>query len=500
MYRRCLIHIALAAFALAPLGSAAQRKFDFDAGCREAYREIMMMKTPEGKRLIEAEKKAHPDNLAPYFLDNYIDLFTLFFHEDAAEYREALPDRDKRIALMKEGPQDSPFYLFTQAMIYAQWGIIKLKYGENFSSMWDFRRAYFLIQDNQRKFPAFAPNKIVLGSLQTVISTIPSGYRWITNILGFTGGSVNKGLAQLASYVNDSTAGGGLFHEEAFFYYAYLRFYVAHQPDAVMQLIRNGHLDLVHNALYAFMAANLALNNHEASYGLQVLERMKRGPEYLSMPVLNYEMGTLKLYHLELDDAITYLKRFTSEFRGKFYLKDALFKLSWAYYLNGDRTQAEACRQRVLTQGNEVVDADKVALREAQKNRWPDTTILEARMLMNGGYFQEALRRMQSRKIEDYTSLTDKLEYAYFLARTYDELGNDDLALSLYAATIRSGADRPEYYAARAALQSAFIYEQRKDTVHAVAFFKKCLDMHEQEYKSTLDQRAKAGLNRLTVH
>lgn len=484
---------------LMPGPCVGQKVFDFNAGCRQAYHQIMMMKTDEGQRLINEQKESNPENLIPYFLENYIDLFTLFFHEDATEYKTQFPNREKRIALMRQGPKDSPFYLFTQAMIYAQWGIVKLKYEENLSAMWDFRKAYLDILDNNKKFPGFSPNKILIGPMQALIGTIPSGYRWITNILGFTGGSVNKGLALLKSYVDDTSDEGRMFHEEALFYYAYMEFYISHKPDQVMQLIKTRQLDLVSNALYAFMAANLALNNHEAAYGLEVIQNMDKGPEYLDMPVLRYEMGTLKLYHLELGDAISYLSLFLKDFKGKFYVKDALFKLSWAYYLQGNMAQAEKYRKLVLTRGNEVVDADKVAMREAKKGRWSDTTILQARMLMNGGFFHEALSRLLRKKIEQYPRLIDKIEYAYFLARTYDELGNDDQAIALYDATIKAGASRPEYYAARAALQVAFIYEKRNDAKNALIYFRKCVGMNEQEYKTTLDQRAKAGINRLTV-
>jgi tetratricopeptide (TPR) repeat protein len=180
-------------------------------------------------------------------------------------------------------------------------------------------------------------------------------------------------------------------------------------------------------------------------------------------------------------------------------VKDALFKLSWAYYLQGNISQAEKYRKLVASRGNDEVDADKVALREAKKGTWPDTTILRARMLMNGGFFQEALETITRKKVEDYNKLIDKIEYAYFLARIYDELGKDDQAIALYDATIKGGSDRPEYYAARAALQIAFIYEKRKDTTNALKYFRQCLNMNEQEYKTTLDQRAKAGINRLTI-
>lgn len=474
------------------------KTFDFNNRCEQAYRQIMMMKTGEGQRLLKEEMAAHPDNLIPYFLENYIDMFTLFFNENTATFQSLSANRDKRLQLMQEGPRSSPFYLYTQAMIHEQWGIVKLKYEENVSAMWDFRKAYLMIEDNSRKFPRFTANKIILGPMQALIGTIPSQYRWLTNILGFTNGSINKGIALLKSYIDDPGE-GKMFMDEACFYYAYLEFYIAHKPDEALNFIREQHLDLVNNALYAFMASNLALNNHQTGYGLQVIENMKKGPEYLGMPVMDYEMGTLKLYHMELADAIRYLTIFVNNFKGKFYLKDALFKLSWAYYLQGNMTEAEKYRRLVITRGNTVVDADKVALREAKSGMWDDKTILKARMLMNGGFYKEALQMLNQKKIEDYSRLIDKIEYAYFLARINDELGNDQEAIPLYQATIKAGVNRPEYYAARSALELGYIYEKKRDTSMALNYFRQVLDMNEKEYKTTLDQRAKAGINRLTI-
>lgn len=482
-----------------PAQSFAQKTFDFNARCEQAYHQILMLKTDAGQRILNEEKKAHPDNLIPYFLENYIDLFTLFFDENPKVYEERRQNRDHRLNLMEQGPKNSPYYLFTKAMIHIQWGFLKLKFGDNVSAIWDFRHAYLEVQENDKKFPDFSPNKIILGSMQALIGTIPSGYRWVTHILGFTNGSVIKGIALLHSYINDHSRLGRLFKEEAYFYYVYLKFYIQHRPDEAMQFIKEKNLDIANNALYAFMTANLALNNHQSAFGMQVLENLEKGPEYVEMPILDYEMGTMKLYHLELDDAIYHFKRFIQTYTGKFYIKDALFKLSWCYYLKGDMKQAKKYQKLVESEGNTVVDADKVALREAQKNGWPDPTILKARMLMTGGYFQDALKMLKQKDIEDYHDLLNKIEYAYFLGRINDEMGRDDKAILLYRAAIKGGSKRPEYYAARAALQTAFIYEQRKDTAKALEYFHKCLNMQEEEYKRTLDQRAKAGINRLTV-
>ena len=65
--------------------------FDFNAECRKAYDEIIQLKLNTGKQILKAEKKAHPDNLIPYFLDNYIDFFTLFFNQDPEEFKRKKP-------------------------------------------------------------------------------------------------------------------------------------------------------------------------------------------------------------------------------------------------------------------------------------------------------------------------------------------------------------------------------------------------------------------------
>jgi hypothetical protein len=61
---------------------------------------------------------------------------------------------------------------------------------------------------------------------------------------------------------------------------------------------------------------------------------------------------------------------------------------------------------------------------------------------------------------------------------------------------LKTGQQLREYYAARAALQIGYIYEQRGDKMRAISFFEKCLSLKDHDYKNSLDQRAKAGLAR----
>ena len=64
----------------------------------------MQLKLESAKRLLDQERTAHPDNLIPYLLDNYIDFYTLLFNEDPQELRLKKGALDKRISLINKGP------------------------------------------------------------------------------------------------------------------------------------------------------------------------------------------------------------------------------------------------------------------------------------------------------------------------------------------------------------------------------------------------------------
>lgn len=496
MITRILVCFLFMSFCRHPAGAQSKR-FDFNTRCRQAYHDIMMMKLNSGTRLLQEEEQADPNNLAPYFLDNYADFFRLFFSADPQEYNRLKGKRDQRLAMMDQGDPGSPYYLYTKAVIHFQWAIVKIVFEEYWPAAWEFRRSYLLIKDNYRRFPAFGPNKMLLGAMQAVMGTVPDGYKWATNILGMSG-SISKGMSLLKSYVNDTGTEGELFKEEAYFYYASLKFYIENKPEEALQFIRSRNMDLKNNPLYALVVVNLAINHYMGGYGLKVIEGLNNGPEYLDMPVMNFEAGMLKLDHLEIAEAIRYLEEYVNNFKGKFYVKNALQGLSWAYYLEGDMARAEKSRQLILTRGNAEADADKSALREAKLGRWPNKELLRARLLSDGGYFEEALKILSARKAEDFPDLAEKIEYAYRIARVYDQLGKEEQAIPLYEVTIKTGYNRPEYFAARAALQLGYIYEKRGEKAKAISSYRQCLGMNEKEYKNSLDQKAKAGIDRLT--
>ncbi|MBS1664710.1 MAG: tetratricopeptide repeat protein, partial [Bacteroidetes bacterium] len=283
--------------------------------------------------------------------------------------------------------------------------------------------------------------------------------------------------------------------DEAVFYYLYLQFYIQNKHEEVFQYIRQHKLDVRNNHLYTYLYANLCINDHRSALAEQIIAQKNEAPGYMEMPVWDLEMGYAKLNHLE-PEATVYLERYVRRFKGRFYVKDALEKLGWAYYLQGDLRKADSFRLLVLRKGGAESDADKQALKNARSGKWPSRKLLEARVLSDGGYFAEALQTLQGASSSDFALPEEKCELAYRLGRIYDGLGRSEEAIGAYLTTIKTGEHLKEYYAARAALQAGYIYEQRGDKERAISFFQKCLSMKDHDFKNSLDQRAKAGIVR----
>lgn len=479
---------------LFPLLSFGQKHFDFNNGCRQAYQAIIQLRLEDGGRLLEAEKKRDPGNLIPWFLDNYIDFFQLFFNEDPGLYEAAKNRLDQRIGLMSEGPETSPFNLFTRSIIHFQWAAIKIKFGSNWDAGWEFRRSFLQSKDCEKKFPAFGPARMLSGAMQVVAGTIPDGYKWLSGLLGIRG-DITGGMSQLESFLGADDSWAELYNDEAIFYYLYLQFYIQNKHEEVFQFIRQHRLDVKNNHLFTYLYANLCINDHRSALAEQIISQKNEALGYMDMPVWDLEMGYAQLNHLEPGAAV-YLERFLQRFKGRFYVKDALEKLSWSYYLNGDGRKADSCRLLVLRRGTAESDADRQAFKNARSGKWPARKLLQARLLSDGGYFAEALQSIQGMGSSDLTIPEEKCELAYRLGRIYDGLGRSDEAVSAYLTTIKTGEHLTTYYAARAALQTGYIYEQRGDKARAIAFFQKCLSLKDHDFKNSLDQRAKAGMAR----
>jgi len=480
-------------FCIGPAYSSAQ-VFDLNNTCQKAYKEIIQLKLEKGQVLLDEEKRNHPDNIIPYFLENYIDFFVLFFNEDPIEYNKRIGNLEKRIELINKGSEKSPYFLFTKSVIHFQWAAVRIKFGYNWDAGWELRRAYLQIKENMNLFPSFTPNKVFYGAMEVAVGTIPEGYKWLSNLMGMKG-NIKSGMERLDSFLQNNELFSQLYHDEAVFYYLYLKFYMENDKDGVFQYIKKEKLDVRNNHLLTYLAVNLSINNQQSEYARRILLERNTSSDYLSTSAWDLEMGYITITHLEAD-AGKYFERFIKNFKGKFYLKDALQKLSWHYYLQGNQVQADYTRRLIATKGSTDTDADQQAAKEARTGKWPNKLLLQARLLNDGGYHLEALRLLQGKKSTDFYVTEEKLEFAYRVGRIYDDLGREEEAILFYKQSIFLGENKKEYYAARAALHIGYIYEKNEEKPTAIVWFNRCLNMKEHDFKNSLDQRAKAGIER----
>jgi tetratricopeptide (TPR) repeat protein len=372
---------------------------------------------------------------------------------------------------------------------------VQIKFGGTFNAGWNFKKAFGLIKDNRKSFPSFMPNNMIYGPAVVAAGIIPDGYKMLASIFGVKG-SVKEGVNIMQSFINSTDPWARLYFEEACFYYCYIVFYIQNKPDEAFQFISQHKLDLVNNHLLAYMAANLALNDKQNELAKNIIQNRNLSPEYMKTAIWDFEMGYIKMRHLETADAIKYFTSYLANFKGKFYVKDATEKLSWCYYLTGNKQVAESTMQRVIEVGNTETDADKQANRDAKSGVFPNLMLLKARVLNDGGYNNEALGVLTGKSSNDFETTEEKLEFVYRLGRIFDDLNKYDDAIKAYNITINLGRDRQEYYAARSALQIGLIYEKLGKKDLALSYFQKCLDMEDHQYKDSIDQKAKAGIAR----
>ena len=101
--------------------------YDYNKNCQQAYQAIFKLKFAAGKALLETEKKANPNNLMPFFIEDYIDFFTLYIGENKTLFESLETKKSNRIDILEKGNKNSPWFLYTQADLHLHWAFARIK-------------------------------------------------------------------------------------------------------------------------------------------------------------------------------------------------------------------------------------------------------------------------------------------------------------------------------------------------------------------------------------
>jgi len=473
----------------------ASANYNFDARCMDAYKAVFDFRLNDARALIQQEKQQYPQNGISILLDNYVDYISLLTSDNKSDYERLKDKKSDRIDALKSNDENSPYYLYSQAEVDLQWGLIKAKYGDYTSSASDMKKARNLLQDNADKYPDFLPNQKCLSLINVVFGAMPSNLRTIARFLGMDGNiqAGVSGLEKVRVQIPDSKY--SFYKDEVVFYLCYVNIDVLHNKDCYTKLMTYiagmDNKGLLKTYLQGYVAAKTG-HNEEA---ITNLESIPRSAQYVPLPMVDYLLGYAKLCRMD-NDANVFLLKYINEYKGINYIKDTYLKIAYYYFLRNDEDKYAYYLKLVRTKGYTTDEKDKQALKEANDTR-PDYDLLKARLYFDGGYYDKAFAQLKGKQESDLKLLRDKIELDYRLGRIYEKTSRFNDAISYYQKAINIGKTSTYYYAANAALSIGGIYEYIKDYNLAASYYKQALAMKDHEYQNSIDTQAKEGLERI---
>ena len=469
--------------------------FEFSPVAKETYKAIFSLKFAQAEELLYDLKIQEPENQIIHLLANYKDCLTIFIGENEATFDHLKQNKQHRLKEIRNGDRSSPYYLYTQADIHLQWAMARAKFEEYFQAAMEIKRAYNLLVKNQELFPDFMPNKKNLGIMHALIGTVPDQYRWGIRLLGMDG-TIQQGKQEILEVLEYGRKHDFVFDQEIQVIYAYLLLNLENKNEEAWEIIRSSHIDHRINPLACFVKANIAMKTGRNDQAIQYLQERPNGRAYFPFPYLDFMLGTAKLNRLD-PDADQYLKSFITQTKGTHYIKEAYQKLGWFEIVQkrpaNYKKYMEACKRF----GAAVIEEDKTAQRIARSGNMPHPQLLTSRLYFDGGYYDKALTQLSTRDPESFQEASFTLEYHYRLGRIHHALGDLEEAITEYQNTIETGKFESAYYACNAALMMGKIYEEKNQTEQAKQWYKITLTIKPDEYRSSLHQQAKAGLQRL---
>ena len=474
-------------------GLLGQHRFEITPDVEEAYTYAMSLRKSKALEKIKEIKTTDPNNLMVLHVENYIDFFDIFINEDKTEFDKLERNKNLRLEQIEDANVKSPYNRFVRAEITLQWALARMKFNERFTAASEIYSAYNLLEKNVAQYPDFLLNRKSLSILHALAESLPGIVRKVFGV----DGSIQQGTAEINSLTELNRDQASVFYDEISTIYAYILSFQNNNKKDAWAFIKGREMDVEHNPLSCFVVSSMAQKNGHNDKVIEVISSRPQGSEYENFYYLDFLLGKSKLYRLE-KGADEHIKYFIDQFKGQHFIKEAYQKLAWyELVMNNDFLAYKKYMHFCIDEGNDLVDEDKQAKREAKKKLIPNPELLKARLLYDGGYYQRAYMILITKSHLFQEEGPEYLEFNYRLARISQALGNLTDAIQYYGYVINIGGRSKSYYACNSALQIGLIFESQKEYKKAKQYLKKCLKMKPDEYKTGLHQKANSALERV---
>jgi tetratricopeptide (TPR) repeat protein len=463
---------------------------------RTAYSYISELRLDESMNIIRLQSITHPENLIWPYLEDYSQFLQIFLQDDVREIPDFLESSSLRMDRISVVSESNPLSLMCQGQIHLHQCALRMELNQYVSAAADLNQAFKLLKRNQRLYPDDYANLRLYGLIKVAFGAIPDQYRWLVTMVTSLSGSIDEGLKDLHTIIDKSTADNNPFLPETVLMTALVESKLNNKPASGLQLINSFFGKVPENKLVQLVMAltNIASGNNDAA--IRLLSQPVGAPTAMRVPFMDFLLGKCKLSKGE-DDADLYFKNYILFNKGKDYIKESYQKLAWYALLRGDESGYEENMHQILIKGASTTDQDQQALKEAQTHQKPHLVLLKARLLFDGGYYDQALALMTDELFNSITLQAYRLEFLYRKGRILQAKKSNAEALHYYSLAIKFGEDDHYYFACSSALECGVIHESLGSDWAAARFYNMCLDMSPETYSNSLHQKARTGLSRI---
>jgi len=464
--------------------------YKFSPKVEQAYHDFLKLKVSSGETLINEAIKEEPQNSLAILISNYADFFKLMILQNTETYETLSSKQEERLTKLEEDEdKKSPYYLFAQAELRLQWGFIKIRYGDYMSGLWDVKEAYQLLKENNKKHPLFIPDKKSMGLLNILIGSVPQKYTTFLILAGIKG-THEKG----AKLLKEASEIENPFQQEALIIRAAVDAFILNETNGKNTLLEKEYKTHPDNLLSIFVYATILHKYAKDEEALKVISSAPSSSEYITFPQIELLKADLLLNKLDFTDAREHYNSFLQKKTGLNYIKHTYYMLFLSYWLNNEDAQANSYLDKVVKEGVEEFDADKYAQKFAEKRNFPNKALMKARLLCDGGYYQQSLAILAN---FTPTTKADSIELNYRKARIYQGMEKYQEAITLHKQTIKQSIGINNYFAPNSCLQLGYIYRKLNNKESAKQYFLQALSYDDYEYKNSIETKAQAGLNEL---
>lgn len=468
--------------------------FEFGAAQTAIYNEATKMRLENAEKQLQISKAIEPSNAINLYLDNFIDFNRIIWQEEPKQFEIFEDETTLRIEHISKQTKNSPWYLFTQAELRLQLALVQVKQNEAVAAAWNIRAAYILLTSNASKYPNFIPTYKSLGIIHVIAGHIPDKYHWLLGMVGMKG-NIRQGLKELnrASVINNPM------QIEAKISTSLINAFLLNNPQLGTQQISELYETNTDNLLIVNIYGILLKGSGNSKLAQKILLNRPKTQDYTQIANAYRIIGDTYLADLQYSFAISWYRYFLNQYHGNNYIKDVNCKLMICYWLDNNQAETAKYQKRVISHGVAHFDADKKANQFAVSYKEQNKLLTKARLVCDGGNYIQADKLFEGINVAQFTKQHDKLEYYYRRGRIYHFMRKVDLAVQFYTKTIEISSLKDYlYFAPNAALQTGYIYQERKEYDKARFYFKKALNYKSHEYKSNIDQKAKSALREIS--